>query len=109
MIPMASAGLLTMVSVERSAALEHCARWVVVCARGKTLDQSDKFRKLAMDYVAMARATTDAASRAVLLSMAQRWYDLANGPAQDFDGFLRDFNDRQMSDKTQPVVQQQQQ
>jgi hypothetical protein len=72
-------------------------------------DRSDEFRKAAADCLAIARSTTDSATRAILLTMAQRWYDLANGPATDFDAIVREFNDRQMSDTAGPVMQQQQQ
>ena len=70
-------------------------------------DRSDKYRKLAKDCVAMARGVTDPGARALLLTMAQRWHNLANGDALNFDSLSREFNDRQMSDM--PVVQQQQQ
>jgi hypothetical protein len=69
-------------------------------------DRSDEFRKAAADCVALARATSDPLMRANLLTMAQRWYDLANAPATDFDAVLREFNDWQMA---KPVTQQQQQ
>jgi hypothetical protein len=71
-------------------------------------DRSDKFRKLARDCVAVARGVTDPGSRAMLLTMAQKWFDLANGPAINFDVVQREFNNRQMSGKP-PVMQQQQQ
>jgi hypothetical protein len=69
-------------------------------------DRSDEFRKAAADCVTLARTTTDPVMRTGLLTMAQRWYTLANGPATDFDAVLREFNDQQM---TRPVMQQQQQ
>jgi hypothetical protein len=72
-------------------------------------DRSDQFRKAAADCIAVARATTDPAIRLRLLTMAQRWYDLANGPAINFDAIVREFNDRQMSDHPKPAMQQQQQ
>ena len=72
-------------------------------------DRSDEFRNRAAHCIAIARTTDDPATRAILLTMAQRWYDLANGPATDFDALVRDFNDRQLSDPPKPVMQQQQQ
>ena len=69
-------------------------------------DRSDEFRKAAADCVALARTTNDPVIRAGLLTMAQRWYTLANAPPKDFDAVLRAFNDEQMS---RPVMQQQQQ
>jgi hypothetical protein len=70
------------------------------------MDRSDEFRKAAADCVALARSTSDPLMRTNLLTMAQRWYDLANGPATNFDAIVREFNDHQMS---KPVMQQQQQ
>jgi hypothetical protein len=72
-------------------------------------DRSDEFRRAAANCVAIARTTADPATRVSLLTMAQRWYDLANGPAVNFDAIVREFNDRQMSDISKPVMQQQQQ
>jgi hypothetical protein len=69
-------------------------------------DRSDEFRKVAADCVALARTTIDPFTRASLLTMAQKWYDLANGSATNFNAIVREFNDRQMS---RPVMQQQQQ
>lgn len=74
-------------------------------------DRSDEFRKAAADCVALARTTIDPVTRTSLLTMAQKWYDLANGPATNFDAIVRDFNDRQMISPSgsKPVMQQQQQ
>jgi len=72
-------------------------------------DRSDEFRRAAANCIAIARTTTDSASRAILLTMAQRWYDLANGPAPDFDAIVRGFNEQQMTATSKPIVQQQQQ
>jgi hypothetical protein len=70
------------------------------------MDRSDEFRKAAADCVALARTTSDPMTRANLLTMAQKWYDLANGSPTNFEAILREFNDEQMS---RPVTQQQQQ
>jgi hypothetical protein len=61
-------------------------------------DRSDEFRKAAADCLRLARVTSDAATRASLLVMAQRWFDLANGPGSQagFDAALRVFNEGQM-------------
>jgi hypothetical protein len=69
----------------------------------------DKFREAAAHCVAIARTTDDPATRASLLTMAQRWYDLANRPITDLDAIVREFNDRQMSGAVKPAMQQQQQ
>ena len=45
----------------------------------------------------MARTTTDPVTRIKLLTMAQRWYDLANGSRINLDALLRGFNDEQMA------------
>ncbi len=76
-------------------------------------DRSDEFRKAANECLELARNTTDATTRVSLLTMAQKWFDLANGSAGDgrLNTILRDFNDDQMSSRTgsRPVMQQQQQ
>jgi hypothetical protein len=76
---------------------------------GPMRDQTDKFRKLASDCLAMAQTTTDPGTRIFLLTIGQRWHDLASGPAVDVDAVGPDFNDRQMSDHAHPIMQQQQQ
>jgi hypothetical protein len=72
-------------------------------------DRSDEFRAAASECLRLARLTSDESTRASLLVMAQRWFELANGPpSQDtLDVAVRAFNERQMS--PQPVMQQQQQ
>jgi hypothetical protein len=70
------------------------------------MDRSDEFRKAAADCVALARTTIDPMTRASLLIMAQKWYDMANGRATNFNAIVREFNDQRMS---KPVTQQQQQ
>jgi hypothetical protein len=76
-------------------------------------DRSYEFRKAANECLELARNTTDATTRVSLLTMAQKWFDLANGPARGdrLNTILRDFNDDQMSSRTgsKPVLQQQQQ
>jgi len=72
-------------------------------------DRSDEFRKRAAQCVAIARTTDDPGVRATLLTMAQRWYDMANGATTDFDVAQRIFNESQLSDPPRPAMQQQQQ
>ena len=67
------------------------------------MDRSDEFRKAAADCVALARTTSDPMTRASLLIMAQKWYDLANGSATNFNAIVQEFNDEQMA---RPVTQQ---
>jgi hypothetical protein len=66
-------------------------------------DRSDEFRKAAADCVALARTTSDPRTRASLLTMAQKWYDMATGSATNFNAIVREFNDEQM---VRPVTQQ---
>ena len=84
-------------------------RLVVSRGEGEVPDRSDKFRKLAADCLAVARTVTDPGNRAILLTMAQKWFDLANGPATNLDAALREFNTAQMRDALRPAMQQQQQ
>ena len=72
-------------------------------------DRSDEFRKLATDCLAIARTMTDPGNRAILLTMAQKWFDLANGPGDQLDPARREFNTAQMRDALKPAMQQQQQ
>jgi hypothetical protein len=66
-------------------------------------DRSDEFRKAAADCVALARTTIDPVTRTSLLTMAQKWYDLANGSPANFNAIVREYNDEQM---VRPVTQQ---
>jgi hypothetical protein len=71
-------------------------------------DRSDEYRAAASECLRLARMTPDENARTSLLVMAQKWFDLANGPpSQDaLDVAVRAFNDWQMS--PQSVAQQQQ-
>jgi len=69
-------------------------------------DRADEFRKRAESCLALARIITDPVERAKLLTMAQRWYDLANEPIPDLNAVLEGFNEQQL---TRPVAQQPQQ
>jgi hypothetical protein len=84
-------------------------RLVVSRGEGELPDRSDEFRKLAADCLAIARTVTDPGNRAILLTMAQKWFDLANGPAANLDAALREFNTAQMRAALRPAMQQQQQ
>jgi hypothetical protein len=72
-------------------------------------DRSDRFRRAALECLQLARRASNEHARTSLLMMAQRWFDLANGPTtQDgLDFAVREFNERQMVPKQ--TVQQQQQ
>ena len=60
-------------------------------------DSSDEYRRAAGECVAIARTTSDPVTRIKLLTMAQRWYDLANGSRINLDVLLCGFNDEQMA------------
>ncbi len=77
----------------------------LVCNGIVMTDRSDEYRKAAADCLALARSTISVGTRASLLLMAQKWFDMANGPpstGNGFDGGLQGFNDEQMS-KPQPA------
>jgi hypothetical protein len=63
------------------------------------MDRSNAFRKAAAECLKLARATSDPSTRTSLLTMAQRWSELASSPCfhKTFDALVQDFNDRQMS------------
>jgi hypothetical protein len=62
------------------------------------MDRSDEFRSAAAECLALMHVTTDANSRARLLTMAQTWFAWSDGPygAESLQDLLRDFNDQQM-------------
>jgi hypothetical protein len=72
-------------------------------------DRSEAFRRAALECLRLARTASDEGTRASLLLMAQRWFDLANGPPSQgaLEAALRAFNEGQMIPK--PIVPQQQQ
>jgi hypothetical protein len=72
-------------------------------------DRSDRFRRAALECLRLAQRASDEHARTSLLMMAQRWFDLADGPtAQDgLDFAVREFNEGQMVPKQ--TMQQQQQ
>jgi hypothetical protein len=60
-------------------------------------DRAENFRLTAAECLAVARITTDASTRAALITMAQRLYELANQPSIDFEAIVQIFNEGQMS------------
>jgi hypothetical protein len=77
-----------------------------------SVPKSEDYRRHASECLRLAQATEDLDSKALLLEMAQAWitlaaqmetrgerklYDMANVPVLNFDGFVRDFNDAQMT------------
>jgi hypothetical protein len=65
---------------------------------GAFMDRSDEFRSAAAECLALMHVTTDASSRARLLTMAQTCFAWSDGPygAESLQDLLRDFNDQQM-------------
>ena len=59
-------------------------------------DRRDELKETAAQCLALAHATTDARTRAALLTMAQKLYDRASKRADDYEAAQREFNDRQM-------------
>ena len=59
-------------------------------------NRADECRKLAEKCMAMARTAGDPAARATLLTMAQRWYELAQEAPSDLNTILQEFNNQQM-------------
>jgi len=71
-----------------------------------------QFRQAAADCLELAKAATDPIIRAALVTMAQGWHDLAEGPFDEtFRQLPEDFNERQIMKPpaAQPVSQQEQQ
>jgi len=74
-------------------------------------DRAEDLRREAARCLEQANATADPRRREQLITMAARFYELANSVQADFDDILRAFNEAQMAppDASKPVVQQQQQ
>jgi hypothetical protein len=72
-------------------------------------DRSDRFRRAALECLQLARRASDENARTSLLMMAQRWFDLADGPTTQggLDFAVREFNEGQMVPRQ--TAQQQQQ
>jgi hypothetical protein len=76
--------------------------WRRLVGSGTSLvsDRSEELRKTARECLELARKTTDATTRAVLVTMAQRSLDVASGSAGDdqLNAVLQEYNDRKMSE-----------
>jgi uncharacterized membrane protein YjjP (DUF1212 family) len=70
-------------------------------------DKKDELKETAAQCLGLAHSTTDARTRAALLTMAQKLYDRASKRADDYEAAHREFNDRQMLPQS-PMQQQQQ-
>jgi len=62
--------------------------------------RADRYRAMAAQCFEMATTTSDTAARATLLTMAQRWLEMAGETFGDrlFNALIDDFNERQMVD-----------
>jgi hypothetical protein len=67
--------------------------------RGVVMNRSEEFRSAAAECLILIHTTTDASSRARLLTMAQKWFAWADGQcgSERLEGVLREFNDQQMA------------
>jgi hypothetical protein len=77
-------------------------------------DRREELRAIAAQCLALSRSTIDSQARAVLLTMAQKLYDMASARPGDFEAVVQEFNDEQMlplrvNSQPQPTMQQQQQ
>jgi hypothetical protein len=59
-------------------------------------DRIDELRATAAQCLALSRSTIDPQTRAGLLIMAQKLYDMARNRPLDFEVVQREFNDQQM-------------
>jgi hypothetical protein len=61
-------------------------------------DHAEQLQRAA-DCLALAQKTDDAGRRMTLLTMAQKWLDLADGAVSrlNFNAVMQDINDREMS------------
>jgi hypothetical protein len=61
-------------------------------------DHAEQLQRAA-ECLALAQKTDDPGTRITLLTMAQKWLDLANGalPHLNFNAVMQDINDREMS------------
>ena len=69
-------------------------------------DRRDELKETAAQCLALAHATTDARTRAALLTMAQKLNNQASQRVHDYEAAQREFNDRQMLPQS-PMQQQQ--
>jgi hypothetical protein len=89
-----------LTSVEADGTIRPVACYGIAIGRHRTndMDRSDEFRRAATQCLALAQKTTDQAARLRLLTMAQKWFAMANGSPSEgaFNAALRTFNDDQM-------------
>jgi hypothetical protein len=57
-------------------------------------DRADELRGTAAQCLALAQSTIDPQTRAALITMAQKLYDMASSRSGDFEAVQRKFNDR---------------
>jgi hypothetical protein len=76
-------------------------------------DRPEGLRDTAAQCVALAQSTTDPRTRAALITMAQKLYEMANDRPGQFEAAQHEFNNGQMlprqTRQLQPTMQQQQQ
>jgi len=59
-------------------------------------EREDQFRRLAAESLLLAHETKDPSRRLVLVGMAQRWVELADGGQQDLNALLTEYNEQKM-------------
>jgi hypothetical protein len=75
-------------------------------------DRTEELRDTAAHCLALAHSTPDPRTRAALITMAQKLYEMANNRAGEFEAGQHEFNGQMLSRQTrqpQPPTQQQQQ
>jgi len=74
-------------------------------------DRAEELRGTAAQCLALAQSTTDPQTRAALLIIAQKLYDMASDRPGDYEAAQREFNNRQMLPQQMmqphPTMQQQ--
>jgi hypothetical protein len=68
-------------------------------------DEEETYREAATGCLDLARAASDQGTRLGLLSMAQRWLEMANSRLgrDSFRPLLRDFDDQQLFEAEHPA------
>jgi hypothetical protein len=76
-------------------------------------DRTEELRDTAAHCLALAHSTPDPRTRAALITMAQKLYEMANDRPGEFEAAQHEFNNGQMLPRQprqpQPPMQQQQQ
>jgi hypothetical protein len=76
-------------------------------------DRAEELRDTAAHCLALAHSTPDPRTRAALITMAQKLYEMANDRPGEFEAAQHEFNNGQMlprqTRQPQPPTQQQQQ